>query len=187
MDNLTLPLLILTNLVLILFLGVFGFLLFRLLKDQKKSPPAESPEGAYHPAILDRLKEARKLKAKRADLFCPNHPEEPGEVTCGICGKLFCPVCVKPFKSLHFCREHLPLIMNSTWEEVLTVKTTTEDPEQGVRVYDTKKRIFEEENLPTYVETHYKINIDQDHIETYLVVFARTEELTEVRERFRNV
>lgn len=187
MENTALILIIATNLLLVLLLGVFGFFIYRLVRDQKagKSPITtgmeESPE--LHPAILERLKEAKRIKAKRADLFCPNHPEEPGEVTCGICDKLFCHSCIKPFKSLHFCREHLPLVMSNQWEEVVTVKTSTQDPENGVRIYDIKKEIFEKEDLLSYVETHYKINVDQDQIETYLVVFATKEQLEAIRAR----
>lgn len=183
MDNLTLVLILFTNIILVAILGVFGFLLFKLLRDQKK--PTTPEEGNYHPDIRERIREAKKLQTRRAELFCQNHPEEPGEVSCGICDKLFCPSCIKPFKSLHFCREHLPLVMNYQWEEVRTVKTSTEDPEHGVRIYDVKKEIFEKGNLPTFIETHYKINIDQDHIETYLVIFARQDQLEEAREKFR--
>ncbi len=175
-----------TNLLLVVILGVFGFLIYRLIKNQKKEIPETLPtEGqpGYHPLALERLKEAQKIQ-KRSHLFCPNHPEEPGETSCGICDKLFCQSCSKPFKTLHFCREHLPLVMNHQWEEVMTVKTSTQDPEHGVRVYDVKKDIFEKEDLPTYVETHYKINIDQDRIETYLVVFAMIEQMEQIRPRF---
>jgi hypothetical protein len=185
MENTTLILILITNLLLVLILGVFGFFIYRLIKDQKKkSEEAPKPVQEYHPAALERLKEAQKFKLKRADLFCPNHPDEPGEVTCGICDKLYCHNCIKPFKSLHFCREHLPLVMNNQWEEVMTVKTSTQDPEHGVRVYELKKDIFEKEDIPTYVETHYKINIDQDHIETYLVIFAMKEQLDAMKARF---
>lgn len=186
MDNLTLTLILFTNLILVLVLGAFGFLIYKLLKDKKTSSDSGEAGGqnSYHPAILERMKEAQKLKAKRADLFCPNHPEEPGEVSCGICDKLYCANCIKPFKSLHFCREHLPLVMNHQWEEVMTVKTSTQDPEHGVLVYETKKEIFEKEELPTFIETHYKINIDQDHIETYLVVFAMREQLEKIKAKF---
>lgn len=187
MDNITLTLILITNLLLVLVLGAFGFLIYKMLKDKKSDSP-KSPAAAstpeYHPAILERMKEAQKLKVRKAELFCPNHPEEPGEVTCGICDKLFCPACIKPFKSLHFCREHLPLVMNHQWDEVMTVKTSTQDPEHGVRIYDTKKEIFEKEDLPTFIETHYKINIDQDNIETYLVVFAIKEQLEKIKAKF---
>jgi hypothetical protein len=71
--------------------------------------------------------------------------------------------------------------MNFEWDEVFTLKTSTHDPEQGVRLYDIKKDLFEKDDLATYVETHYKINVDQDHIETYLVVYAQREYVQKAR------
>lgn len=187
MENTALIIIMFTNLLLVVILGVFGFFIYRLIRDQRlsknKDPEKTEDSSEYHPAILERIREAKRIKAKRADLFCPNHPDEPGEVSCGICDKIFCDSCIKPFKSLHFCREHLPLVMNNQWEEVVTVKTSTQDPENGVRIYDIKKEIFEKDELPSYVETHYKINIDQDHIETYLVVFAMSGQVEVIKEK----
>jgi hypothetical protein len=102
---------------------------------------------------------------------------------CAICDKIFCKACIKPFKSLHFCKEHIPLIMRHDWDEVITIKTSTSDPEQGVRLYDIKKELFTKDELPTYIETHYKINVDHDYIETYLVLFAIRENLDLVKSK----
>lgn len=149
-----------------------------------EAPHPDVSKDKYHPAILERIKELEKVKPKRSDLFCPNHSEEPGEVVCAICDKLYCKACIKPFKTMHFCKEHLPLIMRFDWDEVLTIKTSTADPERGVRLYDVKKQVFEQKNIPTYVETHYKINVDQDYIETYLVLYAIKENVEAVRKTF---
>lgn len=187
MENLTILLLASTNILIVAVLCVLAFLIYRLLKEDRKSQlPQPNVTDQYHPAIRERIKEADKLRPKNLDLFCPNHPDEPGETTCAICDRLFCRVCNKPFKNLHFCKEHLPLVMRHDWEEVLTLKTSTEDPEEGVRLYDRKREIFQKDAVPTYVETHYKIDVDQDHIETYLVVFAIREQLEETKEKFRN-
>lgn len=177
--------------MLVIIIGLLSVLIYKLFKNQTASQASNIPLGnqddqsksnmEFHPAILERMNDMKKVKAKRMDLFCPNHTEEPGETTCAICEKLFCKSCVKDFKSLHFCKEHLPLIMNFEWDEVFTLKTSTHDPEQGVRLYDIKKDLFEKDDLATYVETHYKINVDQDHIETYLVVYAQREYVQKVR------
>ena len=177
--------------MLVIIIGLLSVLIYKLFKNQSASQASNTPLGnqddqskanmEFHPAILERMNDMKKVKAKRMDLFCPNHTEEPGETTCAICEKLFCKSCVKDFKSLHFCKEHLPLIMNFEWDEVFTLKTSTHDPEQGVRLYDIKKDLFEKEDLATYVETHYKINVDQDHIETYLVVYAQRDNVQKVR------
>jgi hypothetical protein len=76
----------------------------------------------------------------------------------------------------------MPLLMKNDWEEVLTVQTSTEDPEQGVKLYDIKKQIFKEKHIPTYIETHYKINVDQDYVETYLVLFAIKSDVTTLKD-----
>lgn len=181
MDNITLALLVVTNLMLVLILGILAFLVYRLIK-QQRNPTSLIEGNKFHPDIVQRMKQIKNMPLGQTDLFCPNHRDEPGEVTCAICDRLFCKACIRPLKTLHFCREHLPLIMHHSWEEVLTVKTSTHDPEEGVRLYDAKKHLFETRNLPTYIETHYKINVDRDYIETYLVVFAMKENIQEVRE-----
>lgn len=181
MDNLAFILIGLTNLMLVIILGVLAFLVYRLLKQNSENKNSAQDPTKYHPAILERMKEAEKLKPKRSDLFCPNHPDEPGEVMCAICDKIYCKACIRPFKSLHFCKEHIPLVMRHDWEEVLTLKTSTNDPEEGVRLYEAKKNLFENENIPTYIETHYKINVDHDYIETYLVLFAIKEQVEIVK------
>jgi hypothetical protein len=192
MEKYALVLIVLTNVFLVFILAILVFLVYRLYKqnharEKQEQVPVEKnttiANTDYHPAILERFKEAERIKSKRSELFCPNHPDEPGEVTCAICDHLYCRLCIKPFKSLHFCKEHLPLLMNKEWVEVLTIKTSTKDPEEGVRMYDLKKKLFQEDELPTYIETHYKINVDKDFIETYLVVFAITEDAPTIKEK----
>lgn len=194
MEQTALILIILTLLLLVVIVGLLTFLLYKVFRQNNSfiNPPAiktgepshpDISRSEFHPDILARLKNLETSKPKRADLFCPNHSEEPGETMCAICDKLFCKSCIKPFKSLHFCKEHLPLVMRFDWDEVITIKTSTHDPEHGVRLYDVKKEIFEKDNIPTYVETHYKINVDQDYIETYLVLFAQVESIEMVKSK----
>ena len=198
MENTALILIVVTLFLLVIIVGLLSVLIFKIMKQPPVviSPPnpptGEAPhpdisKTELHPGILERMKEMEKVKPKRNDLFCPNHTDEPGEVVCAICDKLYCKACIKPFKTMHFCKEHLPLIMRHDWDEVLTIKTSTSDPERGVRLYDIKKKVFEDKNIPTYVETHYKINVDQDYIETYLVLFAIKENVESVRQTFNEV
>lgn len=198
MENTALILITITLFLLVIIMGLLTALIYKLMKANQQTPFQNSrPEGEpphpdvsksdFHPAIVARMQELEKVKPKRTDLFCPNHPEEPGEVTCAICDRLYCKSCVRPFKTMHFCKEHLPLIMKHEWEEILTLKTSTTDPEQGVKLYDIKKHLFEKENITTYVETHYKINVDQDYIETYLVLFGIREEVQALKEKFSQI
>ena len=196
MEQTALILIIITLFLLVIIVGILTFFIFKSFGKNNSvsstSVPANNEsqhpdisKSEFHPEILERLKGLEKIKPTRAHLFCPNHTEEPGETMCSICDKIYCRACIKPFKSLYFCKEHLPLIMRYDWDEVLTIKTSTQDPEQGVRLYDVKKEIFEQDDIPTYVETHYKINVDQDYIETYLVLFAQKESIGMVKEKFQ--
>ena len=201
MEQTAIILIVITLFLLVVIVGLLTMLIFKMFKQngqasQVSAAPADPPteialpsditKKDLHPAIVERFKEIEKLKPKRSELFCPNHPEEPGETMCAICDKIYCKACIKSFKTLHYCKEHLPLVMRYDWDEVLTLKTSTQDPEQGVRLYDVKKEIFEKQNIPTYVETHYKINVDQDYIETYLVMYAQKEEIPKVRDLFQS-
>ncbi len=194
MENTALILIAVALILLVLVIGLLAVLIFKIVKNQPPPPPnnnssdQQTPhpdisKSEFHPEILERMKDMQKVKPKRADLFCPHHTDEPGETVCAICDKMYCKACIKPFKAMHFCKEHLPLIMKYDWEEVLTLKTSTQDPERGVKLYEIKKEIFEKDDLPTYIETHYKINVDQDYIETYLVVYAQKENKEKLKEK----
>lgn len=193
MEQTALILIFISLVLLVIITALLTLLIYRLLKNQNPSHSGtgQTTEGeslkGFHPAILERMKTLEDLRPKRTELFCPNHSEEPGEVNCAICDHLFCWACIKPFKTMHFCKEHLPLLMKNNWNEVLTIKTSTADPEQGVRLYEVKKKLFEQDEIPTYVETHYKINIDQDYIETYLVLFAIEDKVNELKEKLRTL
>jgi len=189
MEQTALILIIVTLFLLLVIVGLLSILIYRMFKTGTIVATAGKPENHHpdisksdlHPGIVKRIKELEKIKPKRSDLFCPNHSEEPGEVMCAICDKIYCKSCIKSFKTLQFCKEHLPLVMRHDWEEIVTVKTATHDPERGVRLYDFKKEIFEKNDLPTYIETHYKINVDSDYIETYLVMYAMKESTKKIK------
>lgn len=189
MQNTALILISLALFLLTLILGLLSFLVFKLFLRKPESAKQEIIQpnsSAFHPDIVDRINELKKIKPKNLDLFCPNHPDEPGEVSCSICDHYFCSTCIKPFKNMHVCKEHLPLLMHNEWEEVHSIKSSAQDPDEGVRLYDIKKNIYLNQNIPTYIETHYKINIDKDHIETYLVLFSIKENVTLVKEKLRS-
>ena len=44
------------------------------------------------------------------------------------------------------------------------------------RIIKMKKELWESKNLPLIVQGHYKINVQEDEIEEYTVLFARKED-----------
>lgn len=187
MNELTVILLILTNVFIAALLGVLVFFVVKMVKEDRDRKSSSEEKRSYPPEVEELIREAKNLKPVSKDLFCPNHPDEPGEAQCAICDELYCKACIRPFKSLHYCKEHLALIMRHDWVEILTLRTSTTDPEEGVRLYDRKKEVFRNNGFPTYVETHYKIDVDSDHIETYLKLFAINEQASEIKGLFEAV
>lgn len=180
MEKTALILIVFTNIFLVIILGILAFLVYRLVKHNKSG----ENQAHFHPGVIKRMKEVEKFNLKSTDNFCPNHPDEMGEASCAICDHVFCKLCIKPFRNLHFCVDHLKVVMNNEWSEILTIKTSTADPENGVKLYDLKKEFFQAEGIPTYIETHYKINVDQDYIETYLVLFGLTQQAAALKQKF---
>jgi hypothetical protein len=199
METTALILITIALILLLLIVGLLAILIFRMSKQSLQTQTVQTEQQvqpnqvvnmvgqesnkSFHPAIVQRIKEAEHIRHKKSDLFCPNHPEEAGEVMCAVCDHLYCKACIKAFKTLHFCKEHITLLMNKEWEEVITIKTSPNDPERGVKLFELKKEIFQSEDIPTYIETHYKINVDHDDIETYLVLYSLKEEINKVRQK----
>jgi hypothetical protein len=184
MENILLTLVVVLLVLLLFMMGGLALLGWKLLNKDGNSPSKEIEDDKIHPEIKRRMLEARSLKAKQhIEASCHLHPKEPSEGSCAICAEYFCKSCLKPQQSLLFCREHLNLYLNSQWSEVCNVKSSPTDPEAGVELIDWKKKLWDSEGTPTFIQTHYKINVDGDQIESWVVLFAREKETDEVRKR----
>lgn len=194
MENILLTLVvILLMMVLIMMIGL-GILGYRLLRDRRQQGGTEAPSAVpddamarFHPEVRKRMEEAKFVKKKAMiEATCALHPQEPSEGSCAICAKYFCANCLKTHGTLSFCREHLNIFLSSEWHEVYTVKSTPENPEAGVKVVEWKNNLWEEEGTPLYLETHYKINVEGDLIESWVVLFAREVEKEVVKKRLHS-
>ncbi|MFP5457140.1 MAG: hypothetical protein ACLGG7_00270 [Bacteriovoracia bacterium] len=189
MENILLTIVVVLLVILLILLIGLAYLGVRLLKSKGKVPdePALLHDDRLHPDIKLRLAEAKSAKRKlREEATCVVHPKEPSEGSCAICAQYFCHNCLKPQQSLLFCREHVSLYLSSSWTEVHSVKSNPHDPEAGVELVDWKKGLWDSENVPTIIQTHYKINVDGDQIESWVVLLAREKEAAEVKERLAN-
>ena len=91
---------------------------------------------------------------------------------------------------MHFCKEHFRIFANSKWHQITDVRTTPDTPEEGLFVYNFKRDIWKDKNIPTFVMTHYKINIDNDFIESFVQLNVREEDvekLTKEIEKYKQL
>lgn len=186
MENILLTIVVILLVILLVLLVGLGYLGLRLLKT--KAPTADETALAHddrlHPAIKQRLDEAKSAKARLLeDATCVLHPKEPSEGSCAICNQYFCHSCLKPQQSMLFCREHVGIYLAAAWAEVHSVKSNPHDVEAGVELVEWKKRLWETDKVPTIIQTHYKINVEGDQIESWVVLLAREQDEGEVKER----
>lgn len=120
--------------------------------------------------------------------YCANHPDIPSSGGCLICEDVFCEKCLVEHDSLYFCKEHFKTFANNKWKQVTDTRTTPSTPEEGLYIYHFKRHIWRDKNIPSFVLTHYKINIEEDFIESFIqlnVIEEAAEDLIEDIEKFK--
>lgn len=156
-------------LIILLLIGVIGIVIIKLLLSSKevKTPqtpaqtPAQTPVVTNSPVKIEEEKVSEKY-------FCENHPDIPSVGSCLICEDVFCDQCLIEHEGLYFCKEHFKVFANNKWKQITDIRTTPETPEEGHYIYNYKRYLWNEKKIPSYVLTHYKINIEEDFIESFI-------------------
>ena len=139
-----------------------GVVIYLLLKSNSK-------EAAQAPEIVEPFTE-KEINS------CHNHEKEFSKGTCCICEKSYCESCLKEWDGLTFCSEHLKTFSENKWVGITNIKTTPNNPEAAMFIYKFKKEQWSSSNIPSYVVTHYKINFEGDHIESYVMLYVRSQD-----------
>lgn len=108
--------------------------------------------------------------------FCFVHREVNSTAICSICEEDICDQCVKQIDKLSLCPGHLKTYIENRWVSITNQKTTPDTPEAGVYIYNFKKELWKQQNIPTYIMNEYKINVEDDFIETYVQLYVREED-----------
>ena len=155
-------------LIIFLLMGAMIFMLFRLLTRPKDE--IASIVQIAEPKITPALE---KVIEKH---YCSHHPDSPSVGSCLICEDVFCEECLVEHDSMHFCKEHFRIFANNKWKQITDVRTTPDTPEDGIYIYNFKKDLWSNKQIPTLVMTHYKINIENDYIESFIQLNVREDD-----------
>ena len=182
--------LIIGVLILIIFtlMSAMIFILYKLLTKKDVTPQISNP--ASTPQVSKQAIELAELKKKREQVqesyYCIHHKDESSVGSCLICEEVFCEDCLIEHDGMHFCKEHFRIFANHKWKQITDVKTTPDNPEEGVFIHEFKRELWKERNLPTFVMTHYKINIENDYIESFIQLNVREEDAEKLVEELKN-
>jgi hypothetical protein len=179
--------------IILLLIAIIGAVLLKLLMNSKKdNPPTNANVEKLHSVLIPTIEAPEKIKKLSEEevvekYYCENHPDVPSVGSCLICEDVFCDQCLIEHDSLYFCKEHFKTFANNKWKQITDVKTTPNTPEDGLYIYHFKRHIWHDKKTPSFVLTHYKINIEEDYIESFIqlnVIEDKAEELLGDIEKF---
>lgn len=180
--------------IILLLIALIGIVLIKLLLNNKNDVPAKvAPSEKERPVLVPIIETPAKIKKLSEEIvvekyYCENHPDIPSVGSCLICEDVFCEQCLIEHDSLYFCKEHFKTFANNKWKQITDVRTTPNTPEDGLYIYHFKRHIWQDQKIPSFVLTHYKINIEEDFIESFIqlnVVEEKAETLQEEIEKFK--
>lgn len=156
-------------------MAVLVIFLFKLLN--------QNQQLTQDPASLKLKTNPKAKNDKRAiispiqeSFTCVQHRDLNSVGSCLICEEVFCENCLVEHESMHFCKEHFRIFAHHKWKQITDLKTTPDNPEEGLFIYEFKRELWNKKNIPTFIMTHYKINTDNDYIESFIQLNVCEEE-----------
>ena len=140
---------------------------------------ANSQTNADNPKRLEN-------RVKKTTGNCQFHPQLKAEASCAICGALVCESCAKAQGKIHFCPEHNETYKTNTWEALETVKASPDDTTASEYLFKFKQSLWDEKKVPTYIQVHYQINVDDDTIISEVTLFCIKEYVDQYRLLIQN-
>ena len=155
-------------------MGAMIFILFKLLVRPKQETPRSLEKAVLRP-VVEKLKPTEESIVET--YYCIHHHDAPSVGSCLICEEVFCIDCLVDHESMHFCKEHFRTFANYKWKQITDERTTPDTPEDGLYIYNFKRNLWLNKNIPTFVMTHYKINIENDYIESFIQLNVRVDDV----------
>ena len=173
----------------LLIVIALGMIFYIGLKFHQLDKNKESKKGLQPLKSITGPKKTKGAESSQPDNLsvgmCDTHPNNRANGSCAICEKLLCEDCNMMSGKLHFCPEHFNFYNKNTWIEVDRVKTTPETTEKSGYLFSFKKEKWQNKNIPLVIEIHYKINLDNDQIESEVGLFCTEGYKTEIQEELR--
>ena len=109
---------------------------------------------------------------------CVNHPDNRAKGSCSIWESYYCELCLRQKVNIPVCSDHLSIVTDNKWIPVKTIYSTPDNPENGLEFHDLKRFHWKENQIPSYIETQYKINLDNEAIESFITLYTTEKHLS---------
>ena len=162
-------------LLIFVLMGALILILFRLVTKKESPAPHFSEAPIGQKVLVEKTKKSPEIITEK--YYCIHHSEAPSVGSCLICEEVFCVDCLVDHESMHFCKEHFRTYANFKWKQITDTMTTPDSPELGLYIYNFKRELWLKKSIPSFVMTHYKINIDTDYIESFIQLNVREDDV----------
>lgn len=136
-------------------------------------------------AMSDPLKIGRNKEISKKNLtqvqMCTKHPQVRAQNMCSISHQLLCSSCLYEIDGKHLSRELAELYKNSQWEFVGSTVASTQDSTENLKLYKFKEESWNNYKIPMLSSVHYKINLENDHIESHFHLYADKAQVDQIK------
>lgn len=169
-------------LIILLLMGVLVFILIKLLLQQQRpiNNNVVQAEIEKKPSLNYKDKYRPAEEPIVENHYCTKHPDAQSVGSCLICEDVFCDKCLVEHEGMHFCKDHFRTFASNKWKQITDVKTTPDTPEEGLYIYRFKRDLWSNKAIPSFVMTHYKINLENDYIESFIQLNVREADAAEL-------
>ena len=178
MENLLLAIVIVLAVLVLGLFAMVGFLIYKMF--QLKNNPVESSATTYAPEVADAIAQAQQYKDILVSQFCVDHPELFAKGVCALSNKSYCELCLTKENDVKVARKYLDMLLDSKWENLHMLNSAKVSADNLNQLFKTKKELWDLEELPIIVHREFKINIENDQVETYVFVKVREQDIETV-------
>ncbi len=175
--------LLLVIILLVAMMIYMGVQFLKLKEQQFKNHHATSLENStgMNPELLASLRKTQKLI--KNENYCIDHPDQMSEGVCAISGDYFCLHCLKNENGIKIGKRYLELYANAQWQQVVMLPADVGNNDLYERILKIKQEMWQKKQLPMIVQGHYKINIQDDSIESFTVIMGRVEDINTLQDQ----
>lgn len=152
--------------VVLLLTVVVILLVYRILKPA--APLAEEKPQAVKPEVLEDLKQKQSAFKDHNLSMCLYHPEERARGLCAISSEPICEHCLRENDGIIVGPEHFRTLIENEWIAIETILTTPDSTEASAHLFEFKQQQWHTRKKPMFISTHYKINVNDDFIESHV-------------------
>ncbi|MDA8792384.1 hypothetical protein N9N67_04015 [Bacteriovoracaceae bacterium] len=109
--------------------------------------------------------------------YCVDHPDQIGIGVCAISNELYCEHCLVQFDTFKISKKFQNLYLAYNWVQVYSVPEKSDGSRDLIqKIWKIKDSIWQENEIPIIIQGQYKINVENDLIESYIVILSRQDD-----------